>query len=228
MAEKGPAGAPSDAKAPEPQKPKRGSFLTILSFAFVFLILFNASIRDALGRYVGYAMDPVFGFGGRYPVLTILLAGTLMVLLTTLMRHFTTDWLEQAKFQSYMRAFNKEFMQARKDNNTYKIKKLQDRQADVMRESQKMQSKQLKNMPLTMIIVIPLFAWMYLFLTELDYWWYSAPWNATVDMFETTVFPHWVLLYMTLSIPLGALVQKAMKYASWKERWARRHPEVHE
>ena len=47
-------------------------------------------------------------------------------------------------------------------------------------------------------------------------------------MFSTTVFPHYILLYMTLSIPLGALVQKAMKFASWKERWQRRHPEVHE
>lgn len=216
----------ADAAAP-PAK-KRGSFLTILTFALVFLILFQPGLRNQIGRWVGYVLQPVLGFGYHYPVLTIMLAGTLMVLLTTVVRHFTTDWLEQAKFQSYMRAFQKEFAKARKENNTYKMKKLQEEQPKVMQKSQQMQTKQLKTMPLTMIIVIPLFAWLFLFLTQLDYWFYSAPWNPNVDMFATTVFPHWVLLYMTLSIPLGALTQKAMKYTSWKERWQKRHPEVHE
>lgn len=217
-----------------PQK-RSGSFITILSFAAVFLILFNADLRDKLGHWVGYVFDPLFGFDDQYPVLTILLAGTVMVLLTTLLRHFTTDWLDQARTQAYMRSFQKEFSQARKENNTYKMKKLQDRQADVLRMQQEMSAKQMKTMPLTMIIVVPLFAWLFLFIARLDYYWFSAPWNPHVDMFTTegilfgsSLFPHYILLYMTLSIPLGALVQKAMKYASWKERWQRRHPEVHE
>lgn len=216
------------AAAPAATKPKSSSFLTILSFAAVFLILFNQGLRDQIGRWVGLALDPMLGFNDKYPVLTILLAGTVMVLLTTLIRHFTTDWLEQARLQAYMRSFTKELSKARKENNTYKMKKLQDRQPEVLQMQQQMQAKQMKTMPLTMIVVVPLFAWLFLFLARLDYWWYSAPWNPRVDMWETTVFPHYILLYMTLSIPLGALVQKAMKYASWKERWAGRHPEVHE
>ncbi len=222
------ADAAAPAVAAGPKKPAGGSFLTILSFAAVFLILFNPGLRTQLGVWVGYALDPVLGFGGRWPVLTILLAGTLMVLLTTLIRHFTTDWLEMARNQAYMRSFTQELRKATKANNTYKVKKLQDKQPDVLAKQQQMQSKQMKTMPLTMIVVVPLFAWLFLFLERLDYWWYSAPWNPQVDMFQTTVFPHYILLYMTLSIPLGALVQKAMKYASWKERWQRRHPEVHE
>ena len=209
-------------------KKKSSSFLTILSFAAVFLILFNEGLRNQLGEWVGLVFDPLLGFGGRFPVLTILLAGTIMVLLTTLIRHFTTDWLEQARISAYMRSFNKELMAARKENNTYKMKKLQDRQPEVLKMQQEMSAKQMRTMPLTMVVVVPLFAWLFLFLESLDYWWYSAPWNPQVDMFGTTVFPHYILLYMALSIPLGALVQKAMKYASWKERWQRRHPEVHE
>ncbi len=205
---------------------KKGSLLTIAGFAFVMLVLFNADLRDRLGRGVGVVLNPIVGFGGNYPVLTILIAGTLMVLLTTLIRHFTTDWLEMARTQAYMREFQKEFGQARKDNNTYKLKKLQDKQPEVMAKQQEMSSGQLKNMPLTMVIVIPLFAWMFQFVTELDYPFYAAPWNASVDMFGTTVFPHWILLYMCLSIPLGALVQKSMKYLSWRNRWEGKHPEV--
>lgn len=226
MADAPAAGAAGTAGAPP--KPKAGSLLTFVSIAAVMFIMFNAELRNNIGRWVGFILDPAFGFGGKWPVITILLAGTFMVLATTLIRHFTTDWLEQARISAYMRSFNKELMAARKENNTYKVKKLQDRQPEVLKMQQEMSAKQMRTMPLTMIVVVPLFAWLFLFLEKLDYWWYSAPWNPQVDMFGTTVFPHYILLYMALSIPLGALVQKAMKYASWKERWQRRHPEVHE
>lgn len=226
MADAPAAAAPSTGGAPK--KKSSGSLMTFVSFAFVIFILFNPGIRTKLGQWVAVVMDPVFGFHGHWPVLTILLSGTFMVLATTVIRHFTTDWLEQARMTAYMRSFNKELLAARKENNTYKTKKLQDKQPDVLRMQQEMQAKQMATMPLTMIVVVPLFAWLFLFLERLDYWWFSAPWNSRVDMFTNTVFPHYVLLYMALSIPLGALVQKAMKYASWKERWQRRHPEVHE
>jgi uncharacterized membrane protein (DUF106 family) len=231
MAEPPAAGTSSSTSAGAaggPPKPKSGSLMTFVAIAAVMFIMFQPGLRSNIGRWVGVVLDPVFGFGGNWPVLTILLAGTFMVLATTLIRHFTTDWLEQARISAYMRSFNKELMAARKENNTYKIKKLQDRQPEVMKMQQEMSAKQMRTMPLTMIVVVPLFAWLFLFLEKLDYWWYTAPWNPQVDMFGTTVFPHYILLYMALSIPLGALVQKAMKYASWKERWQRRHPEVHE
>ena len=219
---------PAGTTPAQPPKPRSGSLMTFVTFGIVLFVMLNEELRSALGRWVGYALDPAIGFDGRYPVLTILIAGTLMVLGTTLVRHFTTDWLEQARFQAYMRSFTKELSNARKENNTYKMKKLQDRQPEVLQKQQEVQMKQMKTMPVTMIIVIPLFAWLFEFLVRLDYWWYSTPWNPRVDMFDTTVFPHYILLYMAVSIPLGALVQKAMKYASWKERWQRRHPEVHE
>ena len=216
------------APAAGPAKPKSGSLVTFVSFAVMLFILFNNNLRLQLGKYVGVVLNPAIGFGGKFPVLTILISGTLLVVLTTVIRHFTTDWLEQAKFSTYMRAFNKELMAARKENNSYKTKKLMDRQPELLQKQQEVSAKQMRTMPLTMVVVVPLFAWLFLFLSTLDYWWYSAPWNPRVDMFAATVFPHYILLYMTLSIPLGALVQKAMKYASWKERWSRRHPEVHE
>lgn len=210
-------------------RPKSGSLMTFVVFGVVLFVMFNERLRQQLGHWVGIVMNPLIGFDGRYPVLTIMIAGVVMVLATTVLRHFTTDWLEQARFQAYMRSFTKELSSARKDNNTYKMKKLQDKQPEVLQKQQEVQAKQMKTMPFTMIIVIPLFAWLIEFLMGLDYWWYSAPWNPQVDMFRVAfLFPNYILLYMTLSIPLGALVQKAMKYASWKERWQRRHPEVHE
>jgi uncharacterized membrane protein (DUF106 family) len=224
------------AAAPPPAaRPKSGSFLTILSFGAVFFILFDSNLRTQLGTYAGYVLDPTIGFGGRYPVLTVLLSGALLVVATTLIRHFTTDWLEMAKMQAQMRHFQREMMQAKKDNNSYKIKILTDAQPQVMAQNQKMQSAQLKQMPLTMLIAVPIFAWVSTWLIKLDYTFFASPWNPSVDMFTTngiffgkSVLPHWVLLYTCLTIPFGTLIQRGMKYVAWKERWQKRHPEVHE
>ncbi len=218
-----------------PQK-KRGSFTTIFLFALMFIVLIDPNLRNLLGSAVGVVLNPTIGFGGRWPVLTIMVAGTLMVLATTAIRHFTSDWLEQAKMQAYMRAFQKEFSQARKENNTYRLKILTDKQPEVMQQQQKMSMAQMKTMPYTMIVVLPLFAWMFQFLQDsVHFPFFSAPWNLGVHMFTTngvlfgsSLFPHWILLYMTLSTPLGALVQKTMKFYSWRKRWQPVHPDVHE
>jgi uncharacterized membrane protein (DUF106 family) len=222
------------AAAPPARKGGSGNLLNIVGIVAVFFVLFNPTLRSQLGTWAGYVLDPAIGFGGRYPVLTILIAGALLVGVTTVVRHFTTDWIETARTQAYSRHYQKEMLAARKENNTYKIKKLTEAQPEMMRRTQDMNSKQLKTMPITMLVAVPLFAWVSTFLGRLDYTWYSAPWNSSVDMFATngilpfgahgsSLFQHWILLYMTLSIPLGALIQKTMKYFAWKERWEKRH-----
>ncbi len=210
--------------------PRKSNMLNILLFAGIFIVLFNEGLRNAVGNAVGFVLNPVFRGIGIYnfPVLTIMILGAVMVILTTVIRHFTTDWLETARTQAMMRHFQKEFGQARKDNNTYKLKKLQDIQPRIMQAQQEASLKQMKTMPITMIVVIPLFTWLFTYVGQLEYLAYTAPWNPTVQLLESSVFPHYILLYMTLSIPLGALIQKAMKFISWKERWQDRHPDVHE
>ncbi|MHB8632409.1 MAG: DUF106 domain-containing protein [Thermoplasmatota archaeon] len=216
--------------------PARGQFLQLLSYGFMFLILFNPGLRQLTGQYAGYVVDPVLGFGDRYPVLTILLVGAISVILTTIIRHFTTDWLEMAKFQAYQRAFSAELRKAQKDNNTYKIKKLQEKQPEVMQRMQEVQRKQMAAMPLTMLVSTPLYTWLWaIYLPRLGYWHFAAPWNTHVDLLTrngilagSSVLPHWTLLLSALTVPLGMVIQRTMKFLSWKERWHGKHPEVHE
>lgn len=222
------------ASPPPPPRP-RGAFLPlIIGFAMLWA-LGQPSIRDPIGHGTGVVVDPVIGFGGNYPVLTVLIAGGILVIASTIVRHFTTDWLETAKTQAAMRHFSTELRKARKENNTYKIKVLTDLQPDMMARSQKLQMAQFKTMPITALIAMPLFAWLAFWLPGRDYTWFAAPWNPSVDfftsngiLFGSSLLPHWVLLYICLSIPLGSFVQKLMKFLAWKERWQKRHPEVHE
>ncbi len=218
--------------APDTPKPAAPFGLVI-----AFYVMFNANLRNLLGAYAGYVLNPLVGFGDKYPVLTIMITGSLLVVLSTIVRHFTTDWVENARMQAYNKHYRQEMMKAQKEKNLYRIKQLEEYKPTMMAMSQKAQSAQLKTMPLTMLVVIPLFAWMGLYISRLDYTWFSTPWNPAVTMFgtngivppwNTSVFPHYILLYIALSIPLGSLIQKGMKYASWKERWQKRHPGVTE
>lgn len=220
----------------DPPPRQKMSIATLLTFGAAFAIIINASLREAVGRMAGYILNPIIGFGGRYPVLTILLAGALVVLITSLVRHFTTDWLEMAKMQAYMRHFNQERMKATKENNTYKLKVLNDKMPELRERQQRMTATQLKQMPVTMLVSLPIFFWVIHFLQGLDYVHFAAPWNPLVSMFgsngiippwNTSVFPHWILLQIALTIPFGMLVQRIMKYVAWRERWQKRHPEVH-
>lgn len=145
---------------PAARKPSWSTPLLLLSFALVFLVLFNPSLSAATGRWVGYALNPVIGFGGAYPVLTIFFASVLLVLGTTTIRHFLVDWTMMARTQEVMRKFQKEFSEARKSNNTYKMKRLTEAQPKVFELQAGLQKDQLKPMAFTMLLVIPLFAWL--------------------------------------------------------------------
>ncbi|HUR70186.1 MAG TPA: EMC3/TMCO1 family protein [Candidatus Thermoplasmatota archaeon] len=144
---------------------KKGFFGTpfiLLSFVLVFFILFDfpKGIRAGTARVAGLIFGPLIGFHGKYPLLTIFLASVVLVVATTAIRHFLVDWTKAARVQEAMRAYTNEMREARKSNNTYKLKKLTDAQADVMTLQTEVQADQMKPMAFTMLLVIPIFAWL--------------------------------------------------------------------
>lgn len=156
----------AEAKAKQPALPqtKPGEqFVIFVSMLAAMLILFDPAARNLTGAAVGAVFHPLIGFGGAVPVLTILLASVAMVGITTAVRHYFTDYLAQARAQDVMRAFNKELREARKENNLHKMKKLTDRNQDLMALQAEQSSAALKPMALTMIVVIPIFTWLLVF-----------------------------------------------------------------
>jgi uncharacterized membrane protein (DUF106 family) len=210
------------AMAPAPSQPQPFSWKrTIYIFLFVMAIfvLFDNTLRLALGTIIGYAFDPVIGFGGHYPVITLFLAGTIMTALTIVVRHFfSIDYVDQAKSQKVVQAFNKELRQARLENNTFKMKKLMEQQQKVMKKSLDMSTSQLKLMPVTLLIVVPIFAWVAVFMAGLPNSMVSLPWSMSVDLNGSTVLPNWILLYSLVSIPFGQILTRALRYYDFKRR----------
>jgi len=206
---------------PAPSAKKQSStFITIFIFLFAMFVLFDQDLRRGLGNLVGYVLEPLIGFSGSSPVLTLILAGIVMTGLTTLLRHFFTDYVGQAESQAVVSAFNKELRQARLDNNMYKMKKLSEQQNKILQKSMDMSTTQMKLMPVTMLIIIPVFAWVSVFIAGLPAGAaiVNVPWASGVDLNASTIMPHWILLYSLISIPFAQVLNRALRYFSFKKK----------
>ncbi len=209
---------PGTRPAPDPKK-QLSTFITIFTFVLAMFVLFDQELRHWLGTMIGYVLEPTIGLNGSMPVVTLFMAGIIMTGLTVVVRHFFTDYVSQAESQKIVGAFNKELQKARLENNKYKIKKLTEEQPKIMKKSMDMSTSQMKLMPMTMIVVIPIFAWLSVWIGSLG----SAavvdvPWAASVDLNHLNVFPNWVLLYSLISLPFGQVLGRALRYVQFRKR----------
>ncbi len=205
---------------PPAQDPKATTSRMLLIFVFIMAIfvMFDNNLRTALGKIVGYGLEPIWGFDGSFPVVSLFITGAFMTTLSIVVRHFFTDYVKQARSQKIMSAFNKEMQAARKENNTYKLKKMLELQPKMMEESMKQTTTQMKLMPVTMLIIIPIFAWLAVFVGNLESAVITVPWSNFADLKETYVLPAWVLLHSLISVPFGQLLSRGLRYYSFKKR----------
>ncbi|MDD1772672.1 MAG: EMC3/TMCO1 family protein [Methanomassiliicoccales archaeon] len=206
---------------PPATNPKSSMSRMLLIFAFVLAIfvMFDQDLRNALGNIVGMGLMPLWGFGGSFPVMTLFITGAFMTFLSIAIRHFFTDYVKQAESQKAIGAFNKEMKQARLDNNTYKLKKMMEQQPKIMEASMGQTMSQMKLMPVTMLIIIPIFAWLSVFVyNDLNSTLITVPWSEVANLKDTYVMPSWVLLYSLISIPFGQVLSRGLRYFSFKKR----------
>ena len=176
---------------------------------------------------IGSALNVVFcvvDFGGDYPVLTLVIAGLIMITLSTLVRGFLSDPVAQAKTQHIQSEYNAEMRTARTENNLYKLKKLQEMQPQMMAASMEQSTKMMKLMPLTMVFVIPIYAWIFYFVTftmhgDTTPLIISMPWGTANLMDNVMGFmPLWIVIYTLISLPIGQLENKLINHILFKKR----------
>lgn len=196
-----------------------GNQLILLMVMFLAItLLFNGQTRLIIGSAIGVVFNPAIGFGGQYPVITLILAGMLMIFFSTIVRHIFVNWVEQARNQKIVSAFQKELRKARMENNMYKIKKLTEVQSEVMAKSMSGMNSQIKLMPVTMAVIIPIFAWLSIFVIDLHSTIFSVPWYLNTDLLGSNFLPNWILLYSLLTLPVGQLLARALRYFSFRKR----------
>ncbi len=205
--------------APDPKK-QMSQFITIFIFVFAMFVLFDQSLRTFLGTAVGYVLEPLVGLNGTMPVVTLFLTGIIMTALSVVLRHFFTDYVGQAESQKIVSAFNKELQKARVENNKYKIKKLTEEQPKILKKSMDMSTSQMKLMPVTMLAIIPIFAWLSVWIGGLDPATavVNVPWASNVSLVASNLLPNWVLLYSLISIPFGQILSRTLRYFEFRKR----------
>ncbi|MDH3365356.1 MAG: EMC3/TMCO1 family protein [Thermoplasmata archaeon] len=204
----------------KPAKPDMGGQLMMLmAFMVALFVLFDNNIRQGLGKIVGVALMPLVGFGGEYPVFTLVGTGLIMTLFSVTVRHLFIDWTSMARNQRIMSAFQKEMREARTTNNTFKLKKLTELQPQMTAQQMKSMQSQFKLMPITMIVIIPIFAWLANFVyLDISSTIFSVPWEFNASMKSSNILPNWVLLYSLVTLPFGQILQRALKYFSFSRK----------
>ena len=203
-----------------PARPDFGNqLITMMAFLFMIFIMFTPSLRAGLGNLVGIPLAPLIGFSGHYAMLTLMFAGLLTSIFTISVRHLFMDWVGQARTQRITSAFQKEMREARLSNNTYKLKKLQELQPQILSQSMKSSQTQLKLMPITMIVVIPIFAWLATFIyADMPSTAFAVPWAFNTDLISANILPNWIILYSVLTLPFGQVFTRGLKYFSFRSR----------
>ena len=80
----------------------------------------------------------------------------------------------------------------------------------------------MKPMMFTMIFVIGIFSWMYVMVEEFRVEYVSLPWNPQWGFNgRILLFPAWIIAYITLSAPLGRIVDRHIKLFRYRS-----HPMV--
>ena len=201
----------------EAQPPAMGGML--ITMLFMIYIMINPGMRDGMGNLAGSILEPYIGFGGEYPIITIFVAGLIMITSNTVVRHFLIDWNLAAEIQFKMAEYNKALREARSSNQEGRMRKLMSMQPKVMSMQGEMMSNQMKPMAFTMIVAIPIIMWLYKFVEGLPLQELSLPWNPRWDLIEKWWFlPHWILIYSLLAIPFGQALQRGLKImGNWSE-----------
>jgi len=202
-----------------PKQPMGPMISMLLMMVVMFAIL---PFRATIGQYMHFVLNPLIGFNGLYPVLTIFCAGILLIVFTTLIRHFTTDWNAQAKSQQISKAFSKEMREAQMNRDVKRMEKLRKQQQEIMSMSMAQSSKQMKLMPITMVIAMSIFFWLYHFLEVIaavndGAVNVVAPWNPKWNLLGASFwFPNFIWIYMFVSMPLGQVFTKVLQFFTMK------------
>lgn len=202
-------------------KAQGSQLLMLMLLMFVMIFIFgDPNIRSMIALSLNSVFYPIIGFGGNYPLLTIFLAGILVVFLSSFFTNLFTDWKAMGKAQEASRAFQKEINKARKEGNTNRVKKLMKMQPQIMKMTTESSSKMMKPMLFLFIFIAPIFIWIIHFLGNLDYYFFTVPWTTGVSLFDKVILmSNWFLVYLLISMVLGQLIRQGLKWISWSDWW---------
>ena len=186
---------------------------------FAFIVMFaSLAYREEVGTALDVVLGPFADFVGEFLII-ILILSVVTGIYTSVVQKYTMNWELMAKskeYQKQIRDLQKEYMEAKKENNQHKMKKIEKKRTEVMRKqtqfSGEMFKQQMKPMAYIMIITIPIFMWIWMYVGNHPDMVVTFPLFGVTELSSAFVFslPFWVLWYMMCSIPITQVVRKAL------------------
>lgn len=194
----------------------------LISFGMLILIS-NETVRTTIGTSANVLLGPVIGFNFLYPILTTVLAGIIIGLITSIPRYFFTDWIRMGRMQLHTRAFSKAIREAYRNNERTKIQKLRKKQMEVSMETQQISMNTMKPLMVMTIFTFLIFMWLYIFVQDLQYELVSFPWasgpNAVnIATARISLLPGWVFIEMLASLTVSYFVTMVLKWFDFTRR----------
>ncbi len=223
-----PAEAPAETptRTARPAQTTKGSFTRFMMIFLVLLAILTIiqpGMATEFGTLTGYVLMPIIGFGGRFAVLTILLAGALTTGVSSILRDHYTDWIKMVKIQKTNAAFQKEMREALRKGNRTQIEKLRKIQQGFMKDQMDVQLNTMKPLAWTFFLFIVLFAWLSVFvnntLSDTGGQYFAVPWASNVFVnYVPFWLPSWILMYSLLAIPIGQILTRVLKYVRFRKK----------
>jgi uncharacterized membrane protein (DUF106 family) len=133
-------------------------FALIVGAIFFVGIIFSKEFRIALGLLIDPLMQPL----APLPFyITILILSIVTATYSNLIQKYTVDFKKVKYAQEVIRKYQKEYMEATKQNNQFKLKELEKRKDEIQKLQSEVMSMQFKPMFYTGLVTIPIFAWLW-------------------------------------------------------------------
>jgi len=196
----------------QPEMPLGQLFMPIVLLIGMSFLLMSNGLRESMAGVAGSVLEPALPFHDLYFVPTVLIVGSSIMFVNTVFRSLFMDPMKQAHLNHRNKQLRKLMNEARLSRDHVRLEKIQKMQMHLMPETTKLQMSMMKPMMFTMIFVIAIFSWMYVMVEGFRVSHVSLPWAPQWDFNgRVLLFPAWIIAYITLSAPLGRIVDRQIK-----------------
>ena len=208
------------AQEPQARPPASSGMSWMFIFLFMILIFMSPGPRTLIGNAISVVLNPLIAFGGTAPIWSLFFGTLIIAVIANSVRTFLTDWIALARNQNYMKAFNKELSEARKNQNQQRMQKLMELQPQMMNVQMEIQGQTMKPTVFTFILFIAFITWVYSFISIAAVNVIATPWNPSVALVAGGLFSSGLLVYILFTIPISQIVVNIWKYIRFSKRLA--------
>lgn len=177
-------------------------------------LLFVASIesvRNGLGTTLDLFLGPLVDSFLIPFYIVIIILSAMTGFYSSIIQKYTIDYKKMKETQNRMKEFQKEYREAMLSKDEKRIKKLESKRTNMMKDQMEMSQAQFKPMGYIMVITLPIFFWLIYRLDHFDAL-INMPFFGMVHLTDLILgpAPAWIIWYMLCSITLSQVIRKAL------------------